>query len=132
MLNLTKMYQVGQIVVRMNNMPDIAIGPAGLPDYKVGIRTGPVYLLTFVDKKHPFFLATKLEWLQSTVKVVGCWYSGTGCEVKEVGTEVDIATSYEELLGQKTPNQFIEMVFPLSFLLHCRNLMYRHKVQDKK
>jgi hypothetical protein len=116
----------------MNNMSDIAIGPAGLPDYKVGLRATPVYLLTFTDKKLAFFLATKLEWQQSTVKVVGCWHNGIGCEIKDIGSEADIIFSYEAILNQKTPSQYIEMTFPMTALLHCRSLMYKHKVQDKK
>lgn len=114
-------------------MPDIAIGTAGFQDYKVGTKITPVYLLTFNDRKLPYFLATKLDWLAATVKVIGCWHSGsTGCDIKEIGTELDIVNSYEEILNLKTPNQYIEMIFPLSSLSYCRSLMYKHKVLDKK
>jgi hypothetical protein len=100
-------------------MSDLTINPTGLPNYNVGTRVVPQYLVSLEGKGSNLFLATKFdETSNHYAKFVGFFVEGN---------KDDVAKNYQELISTTDVSNFVEVLIPYTRILNIRNLIYKHK-----
>lgn len=102
-------------------MPDVAIGPIGLPDGRVQNKIIPSYLVQLqFGSKRENFIAVRYEETTHGAKCVGFYVDANVNE---------ISSKYADMIKAATVEQYIETLLPWARVLEARSLMYRHKVK---
>jgi hypothetical protein len=102
---------------------DIAIVPTGLKSYERAVRVAPVYLVSIEDptltSKVSYFLATKLDENQFSIKVVG--FDLNKKDINRVGA------NYQEVLNSTDKSLYMELVLPWQRVIKIQNLIFKQK-----